>query len=46
VPVFYWKIKENGRGVIPVIYKDRGSGDFWSIPEIEYKNMVKVRFVK
>ncbi|XP_059483200.1 peroxisomal sarcosine oxidase-like [Neocloeon triangulifer] len=41
VPVFYWKIKENGCGAIDVIYKDRGVGDFWSIPEIEYKNMVK-----
>jgi hypothetical protein len=42
VPVFYWKVKENGIGVIDAIYKDRGVGDFWSIPAIEYTNMVKV----
>jgi hypothetical protein len=42
VPVFYWKVKENGIGVIDAIYKDRGIGDFWSIPSIEYTNMVKV----
>ncbi|XP_065353584.1 peroxisomal sarcosine oxidase-like [Cloeon dipterum] len=41
VPVYYWKVKKNGPGVITAIYKDLGAGDFWSIPEIEYKDLVK-----
>jgi hypothetical protein len=42
VPVFYWKIKENGVGAIPTGYIDHGEGEFWGIPEVEYKDLIKV----
>ncbi|CAB3387227.1 Hypothetical predicted protein [Cloeon dipterum] len=42
VSVFYWKIKENGPGMIPASYIDHGAGEFWGIPEVEYKGLIKL----
>ncbi|XP_059483201.1 peroxisomal sarcosine oxidase-like [Neocloeon triangulifer] len=42
VPVFYWKVKKGGPGAIPASFIDHGAGEFWGIPEVEYKDMIKL----
>jgi hypothetical protein len=46
VPVYYWKVKEQGRGAMSAILIDYGPGKAWSLPELEYKGLVKVRSVE
>jgi hypothetical protein len=46
VPVYYWKVKEQGRGAMNAILIDYGPGKAWSLPELEYKGLVKVRALK
>jgi hypothetical protein len=43
VPVYYWQVKEQSRGAMDAILIDYNPGKAWSLPELEYKGMVKVR---
>ena len=45
IPVFYWKA--NGHIPHTFIFDDDELGiHVWGIPELEYKGLVKVRFLK